>query len=61
MTVYVCEGSMREERVQYLTKQCQFEYSTALDGKGEVRAVKDGDEVIIWKNRKEKVNVTVFT
>lgn len=30
-----------------LTKQSQFEYSTALDGKGEVRAVEDGDKIII--------------
>lgn len=30
-----------------LTKQSQFEYSTALDGKREVRAVKDGDKIII--------------
>lgn len=47
VTVNVCEGATREERVHYLTKQCQFEYSTALDGKGEVGAVKDGDKVII--------------
>lgn len=30
-----------------LTKQSQLEYSTALDGKGEVGAVKDGDKIII--------------
>lgn len=32
-----------------LTKQSEFEYSTALNGEGEVRAIKDSDEVIIYK------------
>lgn len=41
------EGATERKCIQYLTKQSQFEYSTALDGEGEVRAVKDGDEVII--------------
>lgn len=33
----------------FLTKQSQFEYSTTLDGEWEVRAVKNGNEVIICK------------
>lgn len=41
-----------KEMLLRLTKQSQFEYSTALDCKGEVRAVEDGDEVIIYKKKK---------
>lgn len=47
MSVYVYNGATESIWIHYLTKQGQFEYSTALDGKGEVGAVKDGDEVII--------------
>lgn len=43
----------------HLTKQSQFEYSTALDCKGEVRAVEDSDEVIIYKKEKERRWFTV--
>lgn len=38
--------------LRYLTKQSQFEYSTTLDGEGEVGAVKDGDEVVIYEKGK---------
>lgn len=35
----------------HLTKQGQFQYSTTLDGKREVRAVEDGNEVIVCKKK----------
>lgn len=47
MPVYVYNGATKRMWIHCLTKQGQFEYSTALDGKGEVGAVEDSDEVII--------------
>lgn len=40
----------------FLTKKSELQYSTALDRKWQIRTVKDGDKVIIWK-RAEKLTM----